>query len=72
MISLIKKEISGKRMDAEILKFILSAFQYDHNCLNIPWSLDLENQFYIVIREWNIKLYNSKKKPIPINYSSKN
>jgi hypothetical protein len=50
MISLIKKEISDKRMDAEILKFVLSAFQYDHNCLNIPWSLDLENQFYVAIR----------------------
>jgi hypothetical protein len=50
MISLIKKEISDKRMDAEILKFVLSAFQYDHNCLNIPWSLGLENEFYFAFR----------------------
>lgn len=63
IIDIISNEISEQRLDAELLKIVLSAYQYDLDTGNtVTWSKSVENNFYVAIREWDIKLYRINKK----------
>lgn len=63
IIDLISIEISQQRLDPKLLKFVLSSFQYDQDMGNVDaWSKLVENNFYLAIREWDIKLYTTDKK----------
>lgn len=63
IIDIVSTEISEQRLDAELLKFALSVYQYDMDQGNIvSWSKSVENNFYLAIQKWDIKLYQTKKK----------
>lgn len=62
IIDLISKEVTQQRLDTKLLKFVLSSFQYDQDIGNIvPWSEIIEGNFYLAIKEWEIKLYTVKQ-----------
>lgn len=63
IIDIISKEVSEQRLNAELLKFALSVYQYDIDTGRIvSWSKLVENNFYLAIQKWEIKLYELKKK----------
>ena len=59
VIDIISCEIELKRLDREILKFVLSTYQYDLDMERVsPWSESVETNFYLAIQQWDIKLYS--------------
>lgn len=63
IIDIISKEVSEQRLDEELLKSALSVYQYDMDTGRVPsWSKSVENNFYLAIQKWEIKLYELKKR----------
>ncbi len=62
-ISLLKKELTEGRLEQDLLQFALQTFQYDTDMERLPaWTDQIENNFYLAIREWDIKLYPTTEK----------
>lgn len=63
IIDLIQTEIEAGRLDNQLLKSALSAFQFDHDIQrpgSPEWTTEIEDNFYYAIRAWKIKLYPTK------------
>lgn len=61
-IETVKLELDRGLLSITTLKFVLSAFQYDLD-VNRPgliWDTEIEDNFYLALRTWGIKLYDTE------------